>query len=66
MKKLYTKPTTTVVDVKIEALMTCASCNLKSLEDNTGSYVKGKDITGSLGSGEEADAAGYRNNLWGD
>ena len=55
-----------VVDVKIEALMTCASCNLKSLEDNTGSYVKGKDITGSLGSGEEADAAGYRNNLWGD
>jgi hypothetical protein len=66
MKKNYINPTITIVDLNIEALMVCTSCNIKTLNDNTGAYVQGKDITDGLSSGNEVDAGGYRNNLWGD
>lgn len=66
MKKLYINPEITIVDLKIDQLMVQASGNLKDLNDNTGTYVQSKDITNGLSSGNEVDAGGYRNNLWGD
>ena len=66
MKKNYINPTITIVDVKVEPLLAGSNTNFKPMDDGTGTYVMSKDINGSLGDGEEVDAAGYRSNLWGD
>lgn len=61
MKKTYNTPSMLVVDVNVEAIMTCTSCVTNI---NNGFTVDQNKITGSAGVGEEMDAAGYRSNLW--
>ena len=66
MKKNYINPKITILDIDTEALMVTSPGNIESNRDNTGAVVYGSDITGKAGSDQEVDAAGYRNNLWGD
>ena len=54
-----------VVDVEIESLMTGVSTNIKD-NGTTGMYIQQGDVTGTAGSGDVLDAAGYRSNLWDD
>jgi hypothetical protein len=64
MKKIYNKPSMLVVDVKVEAIMNCCSTNFKENESGTGASVSINGMpTATSG---DADAAGYRSNLWGD
>lgn len=63
MKKIYNKPSMLVVDVKVESIMTCCSSNIET--NDTSAWVTGSKITNTANGGE-ADAAGYRSNLWGD
>jgi hypothetical protein len=64
MKKIYNKPSMLVVDVKVESIMHCCSTNLMENESGTGvsAAINGMPTATS----GEADAAGYRSNLWGD
>lgn len=64
MKKIYNKPSMLVVDVKVEAIMHCCSTNINQNESGTGASV---DVTNMhTATSGDADAAGYRSNLWGD
>ena len=66
MKKIYLTPNMQVVDVEIESLMTGVSnTNIKD-NGSTGMYIQQGDVTGTAGSGDVLDAAGYRSNLWND
>ncbi len=66
MKKIYLTPDMHIIDVNIESLMAgMSNTNIKPNGD-TGFYVEQGDVQNTAGSGTELDAAGYRNNLWGD
>jgi hypothetical protein len=64
MKKIYSKPSMLVVDVKVEAIMHCCSTNFKENVNGTGVSVNATNMPTAIGG--TADAAGYRSNLWGD
>jgi hypothetical protein len=64
MKKTYNTPSINIVDVKIDAVMVCASCNIH--QNGNGFTFNTQDATGSAWGGDEMDAASYRSNLWKD
>ena len=61
MKKIYNAPSMQIIDVETEAIMVCASCQLK--ETGNGISFDTRDVTGSAEYGD-MDAASYRTNLW--
>ena len=50
-----------IIDVETEAIMVCASCQIK--ENSNGFTIDTQDITGTAESGD-MDAASFRSNLW--
>ena len=61
MKKIYITPSMQIIDAETEAIMVCASCQIK--ENSNGFTIDTQDITGTAESGD-MDAASFRSNLW--
>ncbi|MBP5347076.1 MAG: hypothetical protein J6Y99_12770 [Bacteroidales bacterium] len=66
MKKNYINPIISIIDIETETLMVTSPGNIEMNKDHTNANIYGSDIKDQLGNGQEVDAGGYRNNLWGD